>query len=70
MNTSDECDCVVKGSFTVSDLSSLNLEILGDVLTKSLVGAPLENVRPMTVEEVNEFLEDEGDGSFETVGVL
>lgn len=66
MNTCDDCDIVpsaeivVDRDFSTKDLPLLEaLQSVVRVLSETIADAPLENVRPMTREEIEEYRDEE-----------
>jgi len=67
MNTSDECDCVVRASFLTDGAKLPVVKVLDLIkpLHKALAATPLTNVRPMTLDEIQEYRNAERDAENE-----
>ncbi len=67
MNTSEECDCVVKASFLTDGANVPIVKVLDLIkpLRASLANLPLTNVRPMTLEEIQTYRDEERDAENE-----
>ncbi|WP_156944138.1 hypothetical protein [Bradyrhizobium sp. Ec3.3] len=64
MNTSEDADLVLAATFVVSsnDFAKINLPKLAAATDASIADAPVEGLRPMTLEEVDAWrAEDDGE---------